>query len=97
MTFFADRYQEDLLRQDGLNGRQIKAVLYTKAHNRITNSDYQHLNDCSRNTASSDLKELIQLGWIQQQGKKRSGFFLHAEINNELHTHCTFIQDRVLL
>lgn len=75
VTFFADRYQEDLLRQDGLNGRQIKAVLYTKAHNRITNSDYQHLNDCSRNTASSDLKGLIQLGWIQQQGTKGVGSF----------------------
>ena len=30
VTFFADRYQEDLLRQAGLNGRQMKGVLHTK-------------------------------------------------------------------
>ncbi|GAB3220700.1 ATP-binding protein [Spirosoma arcticum] len=75
VTFFADRYQEDRLRQAGLNERQIKGVLYTKQQERITNADYQRLNNCSRNTASADLKELIQQGWVKQQGTKGAGSF----------------------
>ena len=75
VTFFADRYQEALLRQAGLNGRQMKGVLYTKQQGRITNSDYQHLNTCSRNTASADLRELVQQGWLQQQGTKGAGSY----------------------
>lgn len=75
VTFFADRYQEDLLRQAGLNGRQMKGVLYTKQQGRITNSDYQHLNTCSRNTASADLRGLVQQGWLQQQGTKGAGSY----------------------
>jgi len=75
VTFFADRYQETLLRQSDLSERQVQGVLYTKQHTRITNSDYQHLNDCSRNTASADLKGLVQKGWLQQQGTKGSSSF----------------------
>lgn len=40
VTFFADRYQEALLRQAGLTERQMKGVLYAKQQGRITNADY---------------------------------------------------------
>lgn len=72
VTFFADRYQDELLRQAGLHDRQVKAVQYAKQQGRITNSDYQRINSCSRNTASADLKELTQLGWLKQEGTKGS-------------------------
>ncbi|WP_262507723.1 ATP-binding protein [Spirosoma endophyticum] len=75
VTFFADRYQEALLRQAGLNERQTKGILYTKQQGRITNADYQRLNDCSRNTASTDLKELVQQNWLKQQGTKGAGSY----------------------
>ena len=42
----------------GLSDRQIKAVLYVKEHGKITNGEYQRINDCSRNTASTELKEI---------------------------------------
>lgn len=75
VTFFADRYQEALLRQAGLNERQTKGILYTKQQGRITNADYQRVNDCSRNTASTDLKELVQQNWLKQQGTKGAGSY----------------------
>ncbi|WP_223834182.1 ATP-binding protein [Spirosoma profusum] len=75
VTFFADRYQEVLLRQAGLNERQMKGVLYAKQQGRITNANYQRLNACSRNTASADLKELVQQSWLKQQGTKGAGSY----------------------
>lgn len=75
VTFFADRYQEALLRQAGLTERQMKGVLYAKQQGRITNADYQRLNACSRNTASADLNGLVQQNWLKQQGTKGAGSY----------------------
>lgn len=72
VTLFADRYQEALLRKAGLTDRQIRAIESTKQHGRITNAVYQRLNACSRNTASAELKQLVQEGWLRQQGTKGS-------------------------
>lgn len=33
-------------------------MLYVKEHGKITNGEYQKINDCSRNTASTELKEI---------------------------------------
>ncbi len=41
-----------------LNDRQIKAVLFAKG--KITNSDYQKLNDVSKRTATTELTELVE-------------------------------------
>ena len=43
-----------------MNERQIKAVLYAKEKGKITNSEYQKINNCSRATATRDLTELVQ-------------------------------------
>ncbi|GHT07346.1 hypothetical protein AGMMS49525_16450 [Bacteroidia bacterium] len=44
VTLFKDKYSEEQLQQLGLNGRQVKAVLYVKEKGKITNSEYQTLN-----------------------------------------------------
>ncbi|MDR2146660.1 MAG: DeoR family transcriptional regulator [Tannerella sp.] len=36
----------------------MKAVLYVKKNGRITNSEYQEINNVSKRTASNDLSEL---------------------------------------
>ena len=41
LTIYADRYQEEILRKDGLNERQIKAVLFVRQKEQITNAIYQ--------------------------------------------------------
>lgn len=39
--------------------RQVKAVLYVKDKGKITNSEYQTLNNVSKTTATRDLTELL--------------------------------------
>jgi ATP-dependent DNA helicase RecG len=58
VIFRKDIYNKEDLSKLGLNERQIKAVLYVKENGRITNGEYQKINDCSRNTASAELKEM---------------------------------------
>jgi len=58
-----------------LNERQVKAVLYVKNKEKITNSEYQSLNDCSRNTASNDLTELVEKNLLKPSGQKGAGAF----------------------
>jgi len=59
VTFFKDKYSDQFLLDKQLNKRQIKAIKYIKEKSRITNKEYQLLNNCSRNTATNDLKELV--------------------------------------
>ena len=60
ITLFKNVLTEEQLKKLGLNARQIKAALFVKEKGKITNKDYQQLNDCSRNTASNDLADLVQ-------------------------------------
>jgi ATP-dependent DNA helicase RecG len=60
VVFRKDTYNEQSLKELGLNDRQIKAVLLVKEKGKITNNKYQKINDCSRATANRDLMELVQ-------------------------------------
>jgi ATP-dependent DNA helicase RecG len=75
VIFYKDIYNEENLRKMGLNERQIKAVLYVKERREITNKEYQKINSCSRNTATNDLRELVDKGILQQSGKKGAGAY----------------------
>jgi ATP-dependent DNA helicase RecG len=75
VIFNKDIYTKEYLISLDLNDRQIKAVLYTKENRKITNSEYQKINDCSRNTASNDLSELVEKGLIKPSGQKGAGAF----------------------
>ncbi len=59
VEFRKDIYHEEYLIDLGLNGRQIKAVLFAKEKGKITNSDYQKLNEISKRTATNELTELV--------------------------------------
>jgi len=73
--FRKDMYNEQSLMVLGLNDRQIKAVLYIKEKKRITNKEYQTINKCSRNTASSELNELVNRSILQSSEVKGAGSF----------------------
>jgi ATP-dependent DNA helicase RecG len=60
VKLFKDSYSEEQLQKLGLNPRQIKAILYVKEKGRITNSEYQKLNEVSKPTATRDLSELVE-------------------------------------
>ena len=60
ITFRKDIYNKDDLSKLGLNERQIKAILYVKEKGRITNKEYQEINNVSKRTAAYELVELTK-------------------------------------
>ena len=60
VIFRKDIYTEEYLQKIGLNERQIKAVIYVKAKEKITNKEYQQLTNVSKPMATIDLKALVE-------------------------------------
>ncbi len=60
VIFRKDIYNEAYLKKLGINERQVKAVLYAKNNNRISNKEYQSINNVSKRTATNDLRELVE-------------------------------------
>lgn len=75
VEFRKDIYDEKYLQSLDLTERQVKAMLYVKEKGKITNSDYQTLTDVSRETATRDLKELMDKQLIKSSGQKGAGAF----------------------
>jgi len=75
VEFKKDIYHKEYLQSLNLNNRQIKAILYTKENKKLTNSEYQKINDCSRNTASNDLSELVEKELLKPSGQKGAGAY----------------------
>lgn len=73
VTFRKDIYTEEHLRKLGLNDRQIKAVMYVKERNEISNKDYQEMNTVSERTATRDLKDLLSFGVFKLIGTTGKG------------------------
>ncbi|MBA7534596.1 hypothetical protein ES705_26845 [subsurface metagenome] len=68
ITFSKDIFTESFLKELGLNERQVKAVLYVKENKKITNSEYQKLNNVSKPMASIDLKDLVERNILKRLG-----------------------------
>ncbi len=60
VEFRKDIYNAEYFKSLGLNERQIQAMKYVKETGKITNSEYQALNNVSKATASRDLSELVE-------------------------------------
>lgn len=73
VKLFKDRFSEEELQKIGLNARQIKAVRYVKERGKITNSEYQEINETSERTASRDIAELIHKNVLEQSGSFGAG------------------------
>ena len=68
ICFYKDIYTEEHLRKTGLNERQIKAVMYVKERERITNKEYQKVCDISERSATRDLTHLVSIGLLNRLG-----------------------------
>ncbi len=68
VTFYKDKWNEENMKKLDLNERQIKAVMYVKKNRKITNSEYQKLNDVSKPMASIDLKDLVERNILKRLG-----------------------------
>ncbi|ATL49624.1 transcriptional regulator [Chitinophaga caeni] len=76
VVFRKDIYYAEHLQSLGLNDRQVKAVLFVKEKGKITNSDYQALNDISKRTATTELTELAdKLKVLTKIGTSGAGIY----------------------
>ncbi|TCO02184.1 ATP-binding protein [Natronoflexus pectinivorans] len=64
-------YTEKYLTEKGLNKRQIKAVIYCKENDFITNGIYQTISETSERTATRDLEFLTEIGLFEKVGEKK--------------------------
>jgi len=69
VIFRKDVYTEEYLRGLGLKERQIRAVMYVKERGRITNREYQKVNQVSRQTAARELLALVESELLIRCGK----------------------------
>lgn len=73
VIFRKDVYTEEYLKSLNLNERQIKAVMYVKEKGKITNEEYQSLNEVKRRLASYELDELTEKDIVVRVGKVGRG------------------------
>ncbi|MCD6520348.1 MAG: putative DNA binding domain-containing protein [Anaerolineae bacterium] len=67
----------ELLYGEILNPRQMRALRFLQAHDRITNSQYRELcPEVSAETVRLDLKDLVQKGILLKIGEKRGTYYV---------------------
>jgi len=49
--------------------------MYAKEKGKITNKEYQEINNCSRNTASNDLRQLVKNHILKESGVRGAGSY----------------------
>ena len=75
ITLFKNNITPEVLTIFGLNERQIKAVLFVKEKGKITNSEYQLLNEVSDRTALRDIEGLTEKGILIKEGEKKGTYY----------------------
>jgi ATP-dependent DNA helicase RecG len=75
VTFQKDIYTRESLQKLALSERQIETLLLVKKKGRIINKDYQELFKVSRNTATNDLRKLVEIGLLSPSSQKGAGSF----------------------
>lgn len=53
----------------GLTGRQQEALTYIRQHGQISNRIYRDLTQVGNKAAAADLRDLVEMGLVKQQGK----------------------------
>ncbi len=73
VTLFKDKHSYEQLKKLGLNERQIKAVEYVKEKGKITNKEYQKVNEVGKTTSTQELMELVGQGIFNAPTTKGRG------------------------
>jgi len=73
VIFRKDIYTEEYLLKNGLNQRQIKAVMYVKQKGRITNREYREMFNIKNRMALIDLSGLCEKQILTRVGKTGRG------------------------
>jgi len=81
VIFRKDIYFPEYLKSLGLNERQIKAVLYVKETERITNAEYQEINNVKKTVAAEELQDLVEKAILSKIGT--TGRAIFYELNKK--------------
>ncbi len=77
-----ERFMEEVNKRpawaEGLNERQVEAVLYVGEHGRVTTGEYRTLVGVADVTAYRDLKGLFDRGLLVRHGKGRGAYYTLA-------------------
>jgi predicted HTH transcriptional regulator len=65
----------DFILKHHLNIRQVKALQFIHKRGRISNSNYQRLNQISKPTATRDLQDLVKKAVLTPSGTRGAGAF----------------------
>jgi ATP-dependent DNA helicase RecG len=71
ITLYKNNLTQEQLTKLGLNDRQVKAVFFVKEKGKISNKEYQEMNQTSDRTALRDLDNLIELNVFVKEGEKK--------------------------
>ena len=83
VILWRDWLTDDRLTDLQINERQRLAIRHLKAHQRITNSEYQKITQTTKRTAMRDLQVLESLGLIERKGVARGTFYVIAKSISE--------------
>lgn len=76
VVFRKDLFNEEDLQVKGLNPRQIKAIMYVKEKGKITNKEYQEINQVSKRTSTSELTDLVsKYNLLENKGVGAGSFY----------------------
>ena len=72
---YKDTVTEKMLRNEGLNERQITALMHVKEGGKITNDEYQEIAHISKSTATRELSTLVKMDLLLRRGITGRGTF----------------------
>ena len=75
VEFRKDIYNKKYLQSLNLNDRQVKAVLFAKEKGKITNKEYQEINQTTDRKALRDLELLMELDILKRIGEKKCAYY----------------------
>jgi ATP-dependent DNA helicase RecG len=75
IAFSKALFSKAKLQSMGLNERQLRAIPYVIQNGKISNKEYQRINNCSRNTASNDLRQLVEKQVLKKSNKRGAGSY----------------------
>ena len=83
VKLFKDRFSKEQLVKLGLNERQIKAVLYVKEKEKITNAEYQKINGIGKSVTIDELRDLVERQIFVRVGETGRGTYYELPNEND--------------
>ncbi|MFN3300870.1 MAG: ATP-binding protein [Sediminibacterium sp.] len=75
VTLYKNSLIDENFKKIELNDRQLNSLNYIRKNGKISNKEYRDLNNCSRNTASNDLVEMVEKGFLEASNLKGAGSY----------------------